>query len=122
MILTRMLIISTASMVLCLPISNSFSQEQSHAATFSGVVLDRAESAPIAYAHVWIHEQSGKSSLTARLDKAGQFSIQLSAGYYDVLFAAPGFAPSCKKIWIRPDSPVKVKVNLGPDKENSQAN
>jgi dipeptidyl aminopeptidase/acylaminoacyl peptidase len=51
---------------------------------------------------------SGKASFTLQPDRAGRFSIYLPEGYYDVLFSASGFAPFCKKIWIRYEKPVKL--------------
>jgi hypothetical protein len=89
--------------------------------TLSGIVVDLAEGVPIPYAHIWIHEQTGKVSFATQPDSTGQFTIQLPEGYYDVLVGAPGFAPFCKKIWIKSGSPIKLKVSLEPDFEHSQA-
>jgi Carboxypeptidase regulatory-like domain len=88
--------------------------------TLSGVVVDKGEGLPISYAHLWIHEQSGKASFVVQPDRTGHFTIQLPEGYFDVLVGAPGFAPYCKKIWIKPEGPIKLNVSLGPDVDNSQ--
>jgi len=86
----------------------------------SGVVVDAAESAPIPDAHIWVHGQSGNAYLEARPDKSGRFSIQLPDGYYFVLVGAPGFAPVCTSIWVRPGKPVVISPRLLPDYENLQ--
>jgi hypothetical protein len=108
------------AILLCLPVDKAYSKDGPDATGFSGVVVDKAEGVPISYAHVWIHEQSGKSVFTTQPDRTGNFSVPLPDGYYDVLVGAPGFAPFCKKIWIKSGSPIKLKVSLGPDEDNAQ--
>ena len=86
---------------------------------FSGSVADIMK-VPIAEAFIWIHEESGRTSYTVRTNSKGVFDTHLPEGYYDVLISSPGFAPFCKAVWVQPGKPIKIAVNLKPDKENLQ--
>ena len=94
--------------------------DESTTAGFSGVVVDVGEGAPVSNVHIWIHNQSGNGIYETLTDRSGHFAIQLPDGYYDVLVGAPGFAPFCKRVWIRPGRPSKLKVRLGPDLEKME--
>jgi len=86
----------------------------------SGVIVYQPESVPLIYAHIWIHELSGKSSFLAQPDRNGAYSIQLPEGYFFVLIGAPGFAPVTKSIWIREGKPIVFSPRMSPDEENQQ--
>jgi hypothetical protein len=107
-----------ASLGLCL--DRTIANAQPKTATVSGRVVDKAERAPIRSAHLWIHEQNGKTLFTAQTDPAGKFSIQILPGYYDLLVGSPGFAPFCRIIWAQPGKPIVLDIRLGPDMENMQ--
>ncbi len=94
----------------------ALAQENSGKGTLDGVVVD-SMGAPVPTTIVWIHEQAGKASFSARPDRVGRFSIQLPEGYYHVLVSSAGFAPFCKSIWIRPGKQINLKVRLEPDRE-----
>jgi hypothetical protein len=101
-------------------ISNSGAQPA--AAIIAGSVVDKGEGVPIAYAYIWIHEQSGNAFLAVQPDRFGKFRAQISEGYYDIMIAAPGFAPICKSVRVKHEKPVVLNVRLGPDEENLQDN
>jgi len=113
-LLTLLLMIASSTLVSSAP----YFQAQT-VGNFRGVVVDKT-GAPIARAHVWIHEQSAKASFAAKVDQAGAFVISLPDGDYDVMFSAPGFAPFCRTVWVESDKKIKLEVHLGPNIENSQ--
>lgn len=80
--------------------------------SFIGSIVDKTERAPIAGAHVWIHEERGRASYVAVSDDRGHFEYTLLEGYYDVMVSSPGFAPFCKKVWIKPGVPATLNVVL----------
>jgi hypothetical protein len=98
----------------------SFGQIKASDEDIRGSILDDAESAPIRQAHVWVHEQSGRSSIEARPDASGDFAIHLPPGYYFVLVGAPGFAPFSKSVWVQPNKPIVLRVRMLPASENMQ--
>jgi Carboxypeptidase regulatory-like domain len=118
--MARLLRLAAAIGLLCLSGNEALSKDGANGTTFSGVIVDKAGRIPISDAHVWIHEQSGESEFAAQPNRAGQFSIQLADGYYDVMVGAPAFAPFCKKIWVRSGSPVTLNITLKPDEETLQ--
>jgi hypothetical protein len=116
----RVLCIGFIVTALLLFSNQTFAQNGPLLPTFVGTVIDKAEGAAIPRAHIWIHEDSGKASFSVQPDRSGNFSIHLPNGYYDVLFSASGFAPFCKKIWVRSGKPITLQVDLGPDIDTSQ--
>jgi hypothetical protein len=94
-------------------------KNDSHEPSLTGVVVDKAEQAPIARVHIWIHEDTGKESFTALTDQSGHFAIRLPPGYYDVLFSSTGFSPYCKKIWVHSDKLIKLDVRMEPDDDTN---
>jgi hypothetical protein len=96
--------------------SQAPSQDRATSPTFLGTVLDKTDASGIPRAHIWIHEDSGRASFSLQPGRSGNFSINLPDGYYDVLFSASGYAPFCKKIWIRSGKLVKVQATLGIDR------
>lgn len=99
---------------------SGFSQIKASGEGISGIILDNAESVPIPQAHVWIHEQSGRSSFETRPDASGKFAIHPPPGYYFVLVGAPGFAPFSRSVWVQPNKPIDLRVNMLPDSEHMQ--
>jgi len=99
---------------------NALSKDDPLSSNFTGVVVDKAEGVAITRAHIWIHEDTGKRNFASLPDRQGHFAVQLPDGYYDVLFSASGFAPVCKKIWIRTGHPIKLNAHMEPDLGTSQ--
>ena len=79
----------------------------------SGVVADVAESAPISYAVVFIHSGQGQL-VSLRVDSQGKFAAPLQPGYYDIFFAAEGFAPSCQRFKLGLKEQKQINPKLGP--------
>jgi hypothetical protein len=55
------------------------------------------------------------------VNESARFSSSLSGRYYDIFVTAPGFAPFCRKLWIRNGVPISLDVKLKYDYENAQA-
>lgn len=106
------------SILLCM--NEAIAKNDTPVPNFTGVILDKAEGAPIARAHIWVHEDAGKESFAAVPDHVGHFLIHLPDGYYDVLFSASGFAPFCKKVWVQKGKVITLEVHLEPDMDTSQ--
>ena len=85
----------------------------------AGTIADQMN-VPIAKAHVWVHKSDGETSFSTTTDSQGRFSLNLTDGYYDVMFSAPGFAPSCKVFWSESDGGKTLKIRLRPDEEHLQ--
>jgi len=117
--ITRWRCVSCLLLLFWIASNVAFAQDNSKTGSFEGVVVD-AMGVPIPRTIVWIHEETGKASFSARADQDGHFAIQLPEGYYHVLFSSPGFAAFCKAIWVRPGKQIELKVKLKPDLENSQ--
>jgi len=100
--------------------SVSIAQTEIAQPNFKGSIVDKAERAPIARAHVWIHEDNGRDTYGAIPDQKGHFEYNLPEGYYDVLVSSPGFAPFCKKVWIRPGVPITLNVVMDVDRDTLQ--
>jgi Carboxypeptidase regulatory-like domain len=96
------------------------------AATLSGTVRD-SEGAVIANAHVLVHwDPSGsnylkdnlgiKQDITATTDSAGQFSVELPPGFYDVFVTAMAFTPHCDKVRLKGTEArtYEVKLKISP--------
>jgi carboxypeptidase family protein len=92
------------------------------AATLSGTVLD-SEGASIAHAYIVVHSDGAGSSylkdnigikqdVTAASDSAGQFSLELPPGFYDVFVTAPAFSPHCEKIRLKGNEAKTYKIKL----------
>jgi hypothetical protein len=111
---------TTLAFLFLLLSANAMAQISPSSAKLRGVIEYEVGSVPLTHAHVWIHEQSGKSSFEAQPDRSGAYSIQLPEGYYFVLIGAPGFAPVSKSIWVHDGKPIEFSPHMLPDEENQQ--
>ena len=116
----RKLLQTALASVFLLLCANATAQTKTSSAKLSGVIIYKPGSFPLTHAHIWIHDQSGKSSFEAQPDRNGAYSLQLPEGYYFVLIGAPGFAPVSKSIWIHDGKPIEFSPHMLPDEENQQ--
>lgn len=91
-----------------------------------GVVTDAAGNL-LTDAQLVVHwDPSGsKSGLTTNVgipedrflktDTHGAFYAEIPPGFYDILVAAPGFSPDCKKIRLKPDQNASFNSKLQKD-------
>jgi hypothetical protein len=56
--------------------------------------------------------QAHKEWLLVNTDSAGQFSIKVPAGNWDVFAYLDGFAPSCTVVSVEPDKTIKIELRL----------
>ena len=66
------------------------------------------------------HESEQDEILKAKVDSRGHFEISLAPGYYDVLVAADGFRPACKRVWIQSDQTISFSPHLNINEETMQ--
>jgi hypothetical protein len=85
-----------------------------------GTVADAAEGVPIPYAYVLIHANVGEKEIVAKVNSRGKFVFSLEPGLYDVLVAATGFAPTCRKLEITRGKTIEFNSRLEPDEEHLQ--
>ena len=85
-----------------------------------GTVTDAAEGVPIPYAYVVIHADGGEKDKAVKVNSRGQFVFSLDPGLYDVLVAAAGFAPTCRKLEITRGKTTEFDSRLKQDEEHLQ--
>jgi len=112
-----------ALLLLLMPVVPTLQPQTDALATFRGEVLD-SEGAVIADAHVIVHmdrlgrtAQNTLNDILPTVDKLGRFSLQLSAGFFDVCVMDDAFSPVCQKILIRPGETISRKIRLKVDPE-----
>ena len=112
---------------ICIPLLACVSCIGSPKALLKGVITD-SEGAAIRKAHIFVHwDQSGahvglesnvgvKQDLTLETDEKGQFTVDLSPGFYDVFVSATAFSPDCRKILVKPGETAiyNAKLNMDP--------
>ena len=86
----------------------------------AGRVADTIEAAPIPYAYVFVHSGDGKMTVT-KVGPDGGFEVRLLPGYYDVFFAAAGFAPACESVEIIAGETVRLAPRMGPSPTSQPA-
>ena len=118
---------SQASALLSLFLFTSFifgAQAQSDArGTLQGQARDTV-GATISSAHVIVHmdniarmAQGVPGDVVPKVDTHGRFSLQLSAGFYDVCVMADAFTPVCEKVHVRPGKTATCdfRIKVDPD-------
>ena len=88
-------------------------------ASWPARVADTIEAAPIPYAYVFVHRAEGKMTVT-KVSPDGGFEVRLLPGYYDVFFAAAGFAPACERVEIIAGETTRLAPRMGPNLPTSQ--
>ena len=95
---SRVKVLLVAAIVILAGQASLFSQNSG----LSGTVVDQVEHAPIRNVCVLVHRNEG-TDVHVRTDPGGRYSVQVPSGLYDVFVSAGGFAPSCRKVEIKPD-------------------
>jgi hypothetical protein len=86
----------------------------------TGTVTDIGEGAPIPKAYVLVHSEATNKDVGEKVSSRARFDVSLEPGDYDVLIAAPGFAPACKRVEIKSATTTDFSPKLGPDTEHMQ--
>jgi len=105
--------------VLCCSMASGTGKVVPKDGKLAGRVADTIEAAPIPYAHVFVHHAEGKMTVT-KVSPDGGFEVRLLPGYYDVFFAAAGFAPACERVEIIAGETVRLAPRMGPHLPTSQ--
>jgi hypothetical protein len=96
---------------------SSYAADMTLNGKLKGIVTDSA-GAVIPSAAVLIHRdwpQGDTQDLRLTTDKAGEFSLDLTPGFYDVAIFAHGFSPNAGKVRIRTSKVTNYTVPLPPD-------
>jgi len=85
----------------------------------AGHIHDRAGATIQAF--VLVHSDRGnKIDKQVRVDKDGEFKIELAPGLYVFFVASPGFLPIAKVIEIKGGRPTTLKLTMKVDEEHLQ--
>ncbi len=85
-----------------------------------GHVVDEEEQVAINKAYVVIYSEAAESARMVRADAQGNYEVDLTPGYYDILVGAVEFMPSCKRIEILARREVEFSPKLRADSGNLQ--
>ena len=103
--------------LLCCSVASETGKVATKDGTLAGRVGDSIEAASIPYAYVFVHSGAGKITIT-KVSSDGGFEVRLLPGYYDVFFAAAGFAPACERVEIIAGETTRLTPRMGPSLTN----